>query len=62
MSNFLQNPNKLKMLAIAGLGPLALTACGGKGDAHTATSAAGQKPQVQVGVVTATTGDVGVLS
>ena len=28
MSNFLQNPNKLKMLAIAGLGPLALTACG----------------------------------
>lgn len=27
-----------------------------------ATSAAGQKPQVQVGVVTATTGDVGVLS
>lgn len=28
MSNFLKNPNKLKMLAIAGLGPLALTACG----------------------------------
>ena len=28
MSNFLQNQNKLKMLAIAALGPLTLTACG----------------------------------
>ena len=33
MSNFLQNPNKLKMLAIAGLGPLALTACGASTEA-----------------------------
>ncbi len=54
-------PQPIALLGIAGLS-LALTACGGKGDAHTATSAAGQKPQVQVGVVTATTGDVGVLS
>ena len=54
-------PQPIALLGIAGLS-LALTACGGKGDAHTATSAAGQKPQVQVGVVTAMTGDVGVLS
>ena len=33
MSNFLQNPNKLKMLAIAALGPLALTACGASTEA-----------------------------
>ena len=54
-------PQPIALLGIAGLS-LALTACGGKGDAHTATNAAGQKPQVQVGVVTAMTGDVGVLS
>ena len=51
----------LSLLGIAGL-LLALTACGGKGDAPAANGAAGQKPQVQVGVVTATTGDVGVLT
>ena len=33
MSNFLQNPNMLKMLAIAALGPLALTACGASTEA-----------------------------
>ena len=33
MSNFLQNPNKLKMLAIATLGPVALTACGASTEA-----------------------------